>query len=168
MRAELRYYRDAYDAGTTYASGDEVYLLRPRPLLRHRRHYTANAPPIPTTGRKSPIWMPISRSTRRARPRSAPCAVFTKDDPETTDRPWRVLFSHGAERHPCGRHRAGERLRGSATARPCSPGTDYSAAATYTVGRVAYYSSSTTPTTMATGGVPLRHQRRRKTRDRRR
>ena len=144
MRAELRYYRDAYDAGTTYASGDEVYYSTTGLYYAATGATTANAPTdtnywSQVTDLDAYISLDQTGQTEIGTVRG----VY-KDDPETTDRPRRVLFRMA----PSGIQVLGESVPVSVYVWfrdrvPVLLGTDYSATATYTVGQVAYYSSST-------------------------
>lgn len=144
MRSELRYYRDDYAAGTTYAAGDEVYYPTTALYYTALGATTGNAPTNatywePATELDAYIELEQTGQTAIGEVRG----VF-HHNPLTTRQPRRIEVMMG----PHGLHLLGESLPPSAWVfyrqRPNEyTGDDYSATATYAAGAAIYYAGST-------------------------
>lgn len=144
MRSELRYYRDPYAAGTTYAAEDQVYYSTTGLYYTALQATTGNAPTNTTywevaTELDAYIELEQTGQTEIGEVRG----VFV-DDPLTTPSPRRLLHLLGQH----GIHLPGDSLPLSAYVyfrlRPNEyTGADYDATATYAVGETMFYSSAT-------------------------
>lgn len=144
MRAELRYYRAAYDAGTAYTAGNQVYYSTTGLYYQATDSTTGNAPTDTNYWSQLTDLDPYIALEQTGQTAIGTVRSVYKDDPEAVHRPRRVLFRMA----PAGIQVLGEDVPSSVyvwfrTRCPVLLGTDFSASTAYTAGQTVYYTSST-------------------------
>ena len=145
MHAELRYYRDAYDAATAYATGDEVYYATTGYYYTALQSTTGNAPTNATYWERTTELDAYIALAQTGEEEIGTVRLLSADNPLETRHPRSQPFRLLGDRIQV----LGEDVPSSIYVwfrepAPDWQGDDFSASDTYATGDVVYYEGSAT------------------------